>query len=440
MTTPKADDPGVRLIKIEALARVEGEGGVRVLIRDGRVEDAQVRIFEAPRLFESILRGRGLEEPPDLTARICGICPVAYQMSACHAVEAALGVVIDPAVRLLRRLLYCGEWIESHALHVVCLHAPDFLGQESVLAMAGASPDLANCVRRFLKLKKAGNSIVHLLGGREIHPINARVGGFHRAPRKGELNVLLEPLKEALDLALELVRWVAAFDFPQFEHDYEFVALRHESEYPMNEGRLISSRGLDIAMNQFLDHFEEQQVPYSNALQCRKKATGTAYFVGPLARINLNFDHLSPTAKQIAGESGIAWPSRNPFTGIVARAVEIVHAVEVAIDLIQQYEPPARSAVPLTPRAGTGNWITEAPRGILFHQYQIDAKGLVTHALIIPPTSQNQRQIEEDLIRFAPRVLDLPQHEAEWCCEHVVRNYDPCISCATHFLKFEVQR
>jgi coenzyme F420-reducing hydrogenase alpha subunit len=431
-------DAAERIIRVGVLARVEGEGAVTVRLRDGRVDDVQVRIFEAPRLFESLLRGRALEEAPDLTARICGICPVAYQMSACHAIEAALGFHVGEPWRSLRRLLYCGEWIESHVLHIVFLHAPDFLGYESAIAMAQDRPEYADQVRDALRLKKAGNAIVRQLGGREIHPINVRVGGFYRVPRPGELSVLAEQLQGARDLARALVRWVAGLDFPAFEHDYEFVALGHASEYPMNEGRLISSRGLDLAMSAFPDHFEEYQVSYSNALHCRRKDGGGAYFVGPLARWNLNGDQASAEVRQVARETGIGWPCRNPFVGIVARALEVLYAVDEALRLIAAYEPPAIPAVAYEPRASAGAWITEAPRGILYHRYVLGPDGRIVEATLVPPTSQNQRQIEEDLIRFAPSVLALPEAEAAWRCEQVVRNYDPCISCATHFLKFLV--
>jgi len=432
-------EPRERTIVVSALARVEGEGALTIRLRDGRVDDVQLRIFEAPRFFEAFLQGRTIHEVPDITARICGICPVAYQMSSCHALEALLEIELPEPLRKLRRLLYCGEWIESHVLHVAFLHAPDFLGYESAFAMAQARPEYAERVRAALELKKAGNAIVRVLGGREIHPINVRLGGFYRVPRKDELRPVLEGLKQVQESARAMVRWTAGLDFPAVEHDYEFIALRHDTDYPMNEGRLVSSRGLDIAMDRFAEHFEEYQVPYSNALQCRRNGGG-AYFVGPLARWNLSNDRAGTEVHQLAGETGIAWPCRNPYTSIVARSLEVAYAIGEAIRLIEAYEPPEVPAVAVAPRAGAGSWITEAPRGILYHRYEADAGGLVTKATIVPPTSQNQRQIEEDLIRFAPAVLDLPENEAAWRCEQVVRNYDPCISCATHSLKLKVER
>jgi sulfhydrogenase subunit alpha len=431
---------GTRTISVQALARVEGEGGMTIRLRDGRVDGVELRIYEPPRFFEAFLRGRAGAEVPDLTARICGICPVAYQMSSVHALEKIAGVTVPPPLRALRRLLYCGEWIESHVLHVYLLHAPDFLGFESALALAQSSPENAAAVRRGLGLKKAGNRIVRLLGGREVHPINVRVGGFYRVPRREEFAPLAEELKRARDAALETVRWVAGFTFPDFAGDCEFVALRHPDEYPMNEGRVVSSKGLDIAQEEYPDHFEEYQVPHSNALQSRRRgAAGGAYFVGPLARWNLNADRAPPLVRQAAADTGIPFPSSNPFVGIVARALEVLLAVEEALRLIAEYEPPAEPAVAVGPSAGVGQAITEAPRGILYNRYETDAAGLVRAATIVPPTSQNQLQIEQDLLRLAPELVALPDEQAALRAEHVIRNYDPCISCSTHFLKLKVE-
>ncbi len=319
-----------RTIKVGYLARVEGEGGLYVRVKGDRVEEVRLQIFEPPRFFEAFLRGRAFEEAPDITARICGICPVAYQMSAVHAIEDALGITIAPGVRELRRLLYCGEWIESHTLHVAMLHAPDFLGYEDAIRMAKDHPKE---VQRALDLKKAGNEIVRVVGGREIHPVNVRVGGFHRAPTRAELAPLVATLERARELALDTVRWVSTFDMPDFEQAYEFVALRHPTEYPFNEGRLVSSNGLDIAVRDYEDHFVEEHVEHSNALHSILKGRG-AYFVGPMARYSLNFDRLSPLAQEAARDAHLSPVCRNPFQSIVVRAVEIVYAVDEALRII----------------------------------------------------------------------------------------------------------
>ena len=298
-----------RTIRVDYIARVEGESALDLQIRDGRVTSARLKIFEPPRLFEALLRGRGFAEAPDITARICGICPVAYQMSSVHAMEDALGVKVDGQLRALRRLLYCGEWIESHALHVVMLHAPDFLGYPDGIQMAREHGD---AVRRGLALKKAGNELMRLLGGREIHPVNVRVGGFYRVPGRAEFAPVVEGLKRARDIAVETARWVAGFPFPDYERDYEFVALRHPDEYAINEGHIVSNRGLDIAAADYDSEFEERHVAHSTALQSVLKRRGS-YLVGPLARYNLNFDRLPADAQSLARErAGAGMPQSVP--------------------------------------------------------------------------------------------------------------------------------
>jgi coenzyme F420-reducing hydrogenase alpha subunit len=429
-------DPRTRTIKTDYLARVEGEGAMHVRIRNGDVDEVELRIYEPPRFFEALLRGRRHTEPPDITARICGICPVAYQMSACAAVEDACGVTVDEQIRALRRLIYCGEWIESHALHVFMLHAPDFLGYESAVALAS---DHREIVERGLRMKKAGNAIITLVGGREVHPINVRVGGFWRAPAKRELRTLAEQLEEARELALETVRWTSGFDFPELEEDYEFVALSHPDDYAIERGRLVSSRGLDISAGEYEEHFVEEHVPHSNALHSRLRQRGS-YLVGPLARYALNSDRLSPIAREAAAEAGLPAICRNPFQSIVVRSVEILYAFDEALRIIDAYEPPDRPAAEVPPRAGTGFGWTEAPRGMLWHRYSIDEEGTILDARIVPPTSQNQRAIEEDLRDLVRRNLELADEPLRLRCEQAIRNYDPCISCATHFLKLDVDR
>ncbi len=425
-----------KVIKVAELARVEGEGGLTLIVQDGRVTEAKLTIFESPRFFEAFLRGRHFSEAPDITARICGICPVAYQMSSVAAMETALGVEIPPALWDLRRLLYCGEWIESHVLHVYMLHAPDFLNYPDALTLARDYPEV---VQRGLALKKIGNELVAAVGGREIHPVNARVGGFYRAPRPQELAPLAEKLKGAVDAAAETVRWVAGFEFPEVERPYEFVALRHPQMYPLESGRLVSSAGLDITPSHYEEHFTEEHVAHSNALHGVKK-DGGAYLTGPLARYSLNFDRLSPRAQEAARQAGLGPVCRNPFQSIIVRSVETLYACEEALRIITAYERPAAPYVDAAPRAGEGWGITEAPRGILYHRYRLDEHGLIQEADIVPPTSQNQKSVEADLREVASRYWDLPEEALTWRCEQTIRNYDPCISCATHFLKLTVKQ
>lgn len=424
-----------KTIKVDYLARVEGEGSLYLKVKNGKVDDVKLKIFEPPRFFEAFMRGRKFGEAPDITARICGICPIAYQMSAVHAMENAFGVTVTGPIRALRRLIYCGEWIESHALHVFMLHAPDFLGYEDAVQMAKDHPEI---VQEALKLKKTGNDLVTLLGGREIHPINVRVGGFYRIPTPQEFAPLIEKLKWAREVALKAVRWTATLSFPDFEQDYEFVALRHPQEYPFNEGRLVSNRGLDIDISDYENYFTEQHVAHSMALHSVLRERDS-YFVGPMARYSLNFDKLTPLAQQAAQEAGLGPVCQNPFKSIIVRAVETLYACDEALRLLENLEMPDQPAVAVQPRAGVGYGCTEAPRGILYHRYRLDEQGLIQEAKIVPPTSQNQKVIENDLWHFVPPRIELSQDELTWQCEQAIRNYDPCISCATHFLKLHIE-
>jgi len=428
--------PERRTIRTDYLARVEGEGAMSVRLADGLVEHVELRIFEPPRFFEAMLRGRSFREGPDITARICGICPVAYQMSAVQAMEDVCGVEIPEPIRLLRRLLYCGEWIESHALHVYMLHAPDFLGYDGAVELARDAPDV---VERGLALKKTGNVVMSVVGGREIHPVNVRVGGFYRAPTRRELRVLVEPLERAREAALETVRWTAGFDFPEHDVECELVALQVPGSYAVEHGRIGSDRGLDIAVAEYDTHFAEEHVERSNALHSRRTG-GETYLCGPLARFSLGADRLSPLAADAARESGLEASRRNPFRSIVVRSVEIVYACDEALRIIDVYDPPDEPFVAVEPHAGVGYGATEAPRGLLYHRYVLDAEGTILDAKIVPPTSQNQLAIEDDLRGVVGLHADRPDDELRDLCEQTIRNYDPCISCATHFLDLEVER
>ena len=423
-----------RIIKVDMMARVEGEGALYVTIQDGRIEDVQLRIFEPPRFFEAFLHERHFTEVPDIVARICGICPIAYQMSAVHALESIFDVRVGGAIRALRRLIYCGEWIESHALHIYLLHGPDFLGFESGIEMARDYPDI---VKRGLRLKKAGNQLLTLLGGRSVHPVSVKVGGFSRVPSKKELTVLKEELLWARDAAIETVKWVSGFEFKDIEHPYTFVALCSQHEYPMNEGVIASSQGLKIEQTDFESHFQESQVPHSNALHC--SLNGDSYLTGPLARLHLNYGQLSALAKQVFADTGLTLPLLRPSMGIVARSVEVLYALDEAIGIIEQYERPPEPAESVLVKAGIGMAATEAPRGILYHRYKVNQEGSIVEAKIVPPTSQNQQQIEQDLRRFLPHVIHQSNEEAALGCERLIRSYDPCISCATHFLKLHIK-
>jgi coenzyme F420-reducing hydrogenase alpha subunit len=426
-----------RIVRTDYLARVEGEGAMYVKLSGRDVEDVKLRIYEPPRFFEALLRGRAFTEAPDITSRICGICPIAYQMSAVRAMEDACGVAIDSGpLRDLRRLIYFAEWIESHSLHVYMLHAPDFLGYASAIEMAR---DHREIVEHGLEMKKTGNAVMTVVGGREIHPINIRVGGFYRAPARRELRALVDPLERARETALATVRWAATLPFPDVTREPELVALSEPAAYPIDLGRIVSDRGLDFAPAEFDAHVVEEHVEHSNALHARIRERGS-YLTGPLARYSLASDALRPVARQAAREAGLEPVCRNPFKSIVVRSVELVQACDEALAIIERYEEPDQPAVEVHPRRAVGHGATEAPRGMLYHRYEIDDDGTILSATIVPPTSQNQLPIEEDLRAVVEQHLDLPDDELRHRCEQAIRNHDPCISCATHFLDLTIDR
>ncbi len=423
-----------RALRVGTLTRVEGEGALNVTFKDGVLDSVELNIYEPPRFFEAFLRGRAHSEPPDLTARICGICPVAYQLSACNAIEDACGVQVDDELVALRRLLYCGEWIHSHVLHIYMLHAPDFLGYPDIVTMAR---DHRESVERGLELKKAGNRLMEFVGGRAIHPINLRLGGFYSVPTASELRPIAEVLRRALDDALATVEWVSGFEFPDLELDHEMLALSAPDQYAIENGTISRSRGQSFPVSDFMQHVVESQVPHSTALHAT--LDGGRHLTGPLARYSLSSSALSPVAAQAAERAGLSAQCRNPFRSIIVRAVEVVYAIDEALRLIGEYQRPSRPFVDVPARDGIGHGVSEAPRGLLYHQYQISGDGRVSAATIIPPTSQNQGAIEADLGRVVSNNLDLDDAALTALCERVIRNYDPCISCSTHFLTLTVR-
>ena len=423
-------------IRVPVLARVEGEGALSFTARDGKIEDLQLNIFEPPRLFEKFLEGRDYHEVPDMVARICGICPVAYQMSAVQAIESIFEIEVTPWVQVMRRVMYCGEWIQSHALHIHLLAAPDFLGYNSAIEMA---KDHADIVQRGLRLQGVGNKLIELFGARSVHPVGVCVGGFHHAPTASDVESLRQELQQAQVDAAAVIAWTAALPLPEDTQDFVNVALSNAQRYAIEQGRLISSAGLDIPINEYQQHFSEYQVPHSTALHAL--LNNQSYLVGPLARLNLNQQQLPEETRGLIDANGICFPSQNMFHSIVARAIEIHCAISEALHLLKNYQVPGNSKQTVTPKAGVGYGCTEAPRGVLWHRYELNENGQVVKANIVPPTSQNQARMEEDL-RYSLESYGLQHSDDELRLhgEMVIRNYDPCISCATHFLKVKVNR
>jgi coenzyme F420-reducing hydrogenase alpha subunit len=428
-------NPEIRTLSVGALTRVEGEGALHVTLTDGVMDSVELNIYEPPRFFEAFLRGRAYTEPPDITARVCGICPVAYQISASNAIEDACGVTVPPELVALRRLLYCGEWIHSHALHIFLLHTPDFLGYPDGISLAKDRPDL---IERGLAIKKTGNRLMEQIGGRAIHPINVRLGGFYSVPHKHDFESLAEMLRRALDDALDTLRSVAEFDFPDVEFDHELLSLGDGERYPIENGTIKRSNGPSFDVAQFSDHIVEAQVEHSTALHAT--LDGERYLTGPLARYSLNSSALSPIAREAAAASGLGHVCRNPFRSILVRAVEVVYAIEEALRIIAEYERPARPFVDVPARAGVGHGVSEAPRGLLYHRYEIGEDNLIRSATIVPPTAQNQAAIEHEMAELVTANLTMDDATLTSLCERSIRNHDPCISCSAHFLTLTIDR
>lgn len=418
-------------VKVDYLARVEGEGGIDIKVVDGKVEDVKVNIFEPPRFFQGFLVGRRYDEVPDIVARICGICPVSHMMASIQAVEDAFGIVPSRQTRELRTLLTLSQYIQSHTLHIYMLQLPDYLGFESAIAMAG---DYGPVVKRALRMKRVGNDFTTLIGGREIHPVSAVVNGFTRIPSRAELLEMKAKLLSIKEDAVETVKLVGSLELPDFSPDVEHVALYDPDEYPVNGRRLRSTKGLDIDVSEYRQYIREKQVPHSTTLHSYIEGRGS-FLVGPLARVNLNHERLSYDAKEAVQLVGWKLPCFNPFAGMLARAVEIVHSIDESVRIIDGLDPKPEPVGPVQVRAGKGSGISEAPRGTLYHSYRFDSEGIVGKADIVAPTSHNLHNMEKDLWAFVPSVIGLPEAEATLKCEMVIRNYDPCISCSCHAVR-----
>ncbi len=415
-------------ISIEALTRVEGEGKLELYYKEGKLERLMLCIYEPPRFIEGILKGKPYHVIPDITARICGICPVAYQMSGVKAIEMAFGVSLTEEINKARKLMYFGEWIQSHALHIFFLHLPDFYQVPSVVELAKTQKEL---VLAGMEIKRVGSLIIQELGGRTSHPVSVVAGGFSHLPE--DLSSLIEPLEKALEKALWVSERLKELDFPTFELDLPFLSLYDEEDYPILEGVLFFE-GQKLRVEEFKKHFVEFQVPYSNAKHSTTKDR-RVYLTGPLARFNNAFDKLNPTAKELAKKLGIEPPIKNPYKSLLVRLVEIVHAIEGALDLVRQYKKPERVRLEVFPKASEGFGATEAPRGLLWHHYRFDDEGRITFADIVPPTSQNQGAMERALFVLLDQQNLAQEERIRDSAEAMIRNFDPCISCATHFLK-----
>ncbi len=417
-------------VEVCYVSRVEGQGAINVEVGpDGEVKRSEFAIFEPMRFFESLLRDRSLFEVHEISSRICGICPIAHQITSLRAVENAYNLEVSDQTRILRRLLALSGWIQSHSLSVFFLTAPDYMGYDGVVSLSADHRDLAEMA---LRLKKLGNDIGEVVGGRAVHPISAVVGGFTNIPSPSDLRPFKDRLQAGLDDMSIAADLVGGFDYPVINQDNELVAVSNPHEYGLNKGRLVSTEGLDIGEQNYRSMIVENQVEHSNAKQSRVKDRDT-FMVGPLSRVSINRDQLTSLGKNAIEAVGLDTGSTDPFMNIKARVVEIIHALDESIQIIDEL-PYELEEEPLKPEVGVpcqGAALTEAPRGSLYHWYSFDKTGSVIDCDIVPPTAHNSAQVEKSLSRLSRRAVredgDLTRN-----CEMLVRAYDPCISCSVH--------
>jgi sulfhydrogenase subunit alpha len=424
-----------REVKVNYMARVEGETALDIAINGNEIENLQLRLYEPPRFFQAFLVGRHFEEVPDLVARICGICPVSHMLTSMEAIEQALGVIPTAETLRLRELLALSQWIQSHTLHTYMLAAPDYLGYPSVIEMAAEHKAV---VEQALRLKRLGNDLTALIGGREIHPVTAVIGGFTHVPDMQAVKEMISRLEKAKKDVNEMVDIAGSLPLPQFHRDMEFVSLKGNNQYPVFTGTLASNKGMAASKEEYRQYIQEHQVDHSNALFSSVKDRGS-FIVGPLSRINQNYGLLTTDAKQAARRNGLSYPSNNSFASIPARAIETMWALDRCLELLQELTLKADLAFVPT-ASGTGYGLTEAPRGLLYHFYRINKQGLIEEADIVAPTAHNAYNIEEDLKSLVPESLDLSDEELTLRCEMLVRAYDPCFSCSVHTLRVNLKR
>lgn len=422
-------------INIHDVTRVEGHGDIIVDVQSGEIKELKLAITESPRFFEAFLLGRKWYEAVHITCRICGICSVGHTCASLQAMENALGVEISEQTRLLRQLVFAGETLESHYLHVFYLVAPDLLGVPSVLPLVQTHPDV---VKMALRLKRLANDICCTVAGRHIHPCSMLVKGFPKVPRAEDLLALKQRLQDSVADLHTAVELLQTLSLPQFERDMEFVALHHPEEYAFYRGTVIrSTKTGDTPIPEYKRQVQEFVVPHSHA----KHVTSPVgpYMVGALARFNVNYEQLRPEAKEVAAALGLQPICYNPFMNSIAQVVECVQATYDAIEYIDRLVDMGLQEEDLTVevKAGRGVGAAEVPRGTLYHDYTVDDEGTIVDCNLIIPTGQNLNNIEHDMRALVPQILDKPQEEIALTLEMLVRAYDPCISCATHLLRVQ---
>ncbi len=424
-------------IEVSPISRVEGHGDLVLDIKNRKIEKLQFRIPEAPRFFEAMLVGKKYDQPSHITSRICGICSVAHTFASIKATEDALKVKLNDLILKLRRIVNIGEYIQSNCLHVYFLAAPDFLGVGSVIPLIETHPDVVNIA---INMKKIANDIVRITAGRAVHPITTIVGGFTKLPTEQDLlNIknMLNSLYPDLEISLKVLK---SLKLPKFERETEYISISNNYEYALYDGDLKSSDGWVIKPINYLDKIKEKVVEHSTGKHCW--ANRDSYMVGALSRVNNNYEMLSDRAKQYAEELGLKVPCYNTFMINIAQFIEIVHCVDDGIRLIDEILNEGlkedKALVEVKPKAGRGVGIVEAPRGTLIHDYTYDKSGKITKVNLIIPTNMNYANVEKDLEAYIPSIIDKSEDEIRFHSEMLIRAYDPCISCSTHFLNVKL--
>lgn len=410
-------------INIDYVARVEGEASVRFEIKEGRLMDLKLNIWEPPRFFEGFLVGRKYDEVPDIVSRICGICPVSHMTTSIHAIENAVGFVPSPEIKKIRNIMSLSQIAASHVVHLYVLALPDYHG----LTMLSG---LENEIKRLLRLKEALNNVTGAIGGRPLHPVSMIVGGFTKVPSGQEIGRLIKQLESVKADALETVKMVSQLKYPALQSSTEYAALVSEDEYAVNEGKISTNSGILFGLERYSAYFSEEEVSYSNAKRTILRGKGSV-MVGALARHNIKFGMLHNKAKKAADLIGFKPIHINPYFNIIAQAIEIVHCIWRCIELLESLTL-KETLMPVKIREGSGAAATEAPRGLLYHQYELNRTGVIEKANLVTPTVYNFLSLEENLRTLINNNTDKPVEELTLLCEMLLRAYDPCFSCSVH--------
>ncbi|MFH0859590.1 MAG: Ni/Fe hydrogenase subunit alpha [Candidatus Altiarchaeota archaeon] len=417
-------------IHLEHITKIEGDATLKVRIEKGRVETVELRVLEGARFFEGIIKRKNYRDVTSLVSRICGICSCIHQAASLKTLETALEVEPSEQTLLLRELMCLGERLRSHATHLYFLALPDYLGFGSAVSMGKKHKDK---IARALRIVALGNDIVETVGGRDIHPVTGVVGGFSKMPTENEMDSLLKRVKAIKQDAVETAELFSKLKYPTFERETQYFALEDRESYSLLEGEISCVGNYCIPVNTYVQHFEEYIKPYSTAKFVVAEKKG--YRVGSLARVNNNMKFMSRDARKIIKNSGIKFPNHNPFVNNFCQAVENVHEVDRIIEILNSLELKDEKPPEVKVKACHGVSAVEAPRGILFHDYELDGKGNLAKANIITPTQQNLLNIEDDIRAYLPMLLSLEKERIILELEKLIRSYDPCISCSTHFLK-----